>query len=86
MAEKQELEIDFIRDILEILKLQQSQMDNLQKQIDIIKARTREELNAAIDDRVAAAKNRIKEEPSPNLNELHKAAMGDEHPRHEDTE
>lgn len=77
--------LDFQRQVIEILRLQQSQIDSLGKQIQIITARSQEELNKVIGEKVAApkkakdiAENRMKEPLSPSeaLKVLHNMALG----------
>lgn len=58
--------IDVQREIIEVLKLQQNQIDSLQKQINIIMAKSVDEINKIIGERIA--------EPKTGLKHLHEEA------------
>lgn len=76
--------VDNIREMIEMMVLLQKQIDNLQKQIEILTAKSIEEVNAIVGKRVASAKNRAKEDLG--LDGLHKMALGSEIPGHHESE
>lgn len=67
--------VDAVRELVICLKLFQEQLDSLQTQIELLQAKTLEEVNAIVGKRVAEAKNRLKEDPNVGLEALHKMAL-----------
>lgn len=77
--------VDDVHSMIDMMVLLQKQIDNLQKQIEILTAKSIEEVNAIVGKRIASAKNRAKEDLG--LDGLHKMALSEtEIPGHKDAD
>lgn len=67
--------VDDIRQLVDCLKLVQDQLNGLQTQIELLQAKSLEEINAIVGKRISEAKKRVKEDPNIGLEGLHKMAL-----------